>query len=296
MFKFINYIITIYVLISFIYISTFIINYIKQTNFTLSYINHEKLDQETESTTNHVQYKQQITWKNDLIHNKYNSDDENMNHSIQEKSFSNGLGFEKINPYYYKAQSVINSSPHDVSITTLVTPNRLKTLMRLAHYYQGPISAVLHINKKDDQLNDIIHQLNQYYYHDNYDEQQQDDDVDDKDEKEIILSLKRFVDIHLLIDDYERQFNMWRNIARMYARTDYILMLDVDFLASPTLRQVILTLPPKIMDLVRQSHAALVIPAFEQLEEKNKNKKEKKRKIMKMKKKRISFFQSLKKN
>ncbi|KAI9304932.1 glycosyl-transferase for dystroglycan-domain-containing protein [Cunninghamella echinulata] len=204
------------------------------------------------------------------------SNDNNIN-MIQHKSFSNGLGIGKLNPYYYKAQGVINSSPHDVSITTLVTPNRFHALMRLAHHYQGPISAVLHINNnQSDQLKDVLKQLNQYYYP----EQQSDDDHlhDANDFKAAALSLRRFVDIHLLIDDYERQFNMWRNIARMYARTDYILMLDVDFLVSPTIRQILLTLPPKILDRVRQSHAALVIPAFEELEEKEENKKKKKNK------------------
>ncbi|CAO3597261.1 unnamed protein product [Absidia cylindrospora] len=77
--------------------------------------------------------------------------------------------------------------------------------------------------------------------------------------------MQHFVDLHVLIDKYERQFNMWRNLAKLYARTQYILMLDVDFLVSPSVRSVLTTLPPKTMDAVRQGAAALVLPAFEEL-------------------------------
>ena len=41
--------------------------------------------------------------------------------------------------------------------------------------------------------------------------------------------MKKYVDVHLVVDNFERQFNMWRNVAKFFARTNYVMMLDVDF-------------------------------------------------------------------
>jgi len=32
--------------------------------------------------------------------------------------------------------------------------------------------------------------------------------------------MKRYVDIHLVYDPFDRQFNMWRNVAKFFARTE----------------------------------------------------------------------------
>lgn len=32
--------------------------------------------------------------------------------------------------------------------------------------------------------------------------------------------MKKYVDIHLVYDSFDRQFNMWRNVAKFFARTD----------------------------------------------------------------------------
>lgn len=32
--------------------------------------------------------------------------------------------------------------------------------------------------------------------------------------------MKQYVDIHLVYDPFERQFNMWRNVAKFFARTE----------------------------------------------------------------------------
>ncbi|KAG6889925.1 hypothetical protein C0992_003520 [Termitomyces sp. T32_za158] len=71
-----------------------------------------------------------------------------------------------------------------------------------------------------------------------------------------------YVDVHLVIDSFDRQFNTWRNIARLFARTDYIMMLDVDFYLCTDIRTVIRK-TRHIMDKLRGGNAALVIPAFE---------------------------------
>jgi hypothetical protein len=37
--------------------------------------------------------------------------------------------------------------------------------------------------------------------------------------------MKKYVDIHLVYDPFDRQFNMWRNVAKFFARTDVRLVL-----------------------------------------------------------------------
>ena len=95
---------------------------------------------------------------------------------------------------------------------------------------------------------------------------------DDENKDEVIKELRdlytgnpdmqQFVDLHLIIDTYDRQFNLWRNIAKLFARTDYIMMLDVDFHICTDLRKSIRS-NPEIMDRLRGGLTALVVPAFE---------------------------------
>jgi hypothetical protein len=71
-----------------------------------------------------------------------------------------------------------------------------------------------------------------------------------------------YVDVHLVVDNFDRQFNMWRNVARFFARTDYVMMLDVDFWLCTDFRQRVLS-SPQIMNKLREGTAAFVVPAFE---------------------------------
>lgn len=75
-------------------------------------------------------------------------------------------------------------------------------------------------------------------------------------------SMSKFVDVHLVVDNFDRQFNMWRNVARFFARTDYVMMLDVDFWLCTNFRKRILS-SPEIMSKLREGTAAFVVPAFE---------------------------------
>lgn len=79
-------------------------------------------------------------------------------------------------------------------------------------------------------------------------------------------SLAEYLDVHLVLDVFERQFNTWRNIARFFAahRTDFVMMLDVDFALCTNFRSRIQDAATgEVMNKVRQGSAALVIPAFE---------------------------------
>lgn len=70
------------------------------------------------------------------------------------------------------------------------------------------------------------------------------------------------VDVHLVIDLFDRQFNTWRNIARLFARTDFVMMLDVDFAICTDFRAAIRA-SAAVMKKLNEGNAAFVVPAFE---------------------------------
>lgn len=73
--------------------------------------------------------------------------------------------------------------------------------------------------------------------------------------------MARHVDVHLIIDSFDRQFNMWRNIARFFARTDFVMMLDIDFSLCTDFHTTMMR--PTVMEKLRLGYSAFVIPAFE---------------------------------
>ena len=80
--------------------------------------------------------------------------------------------------------------------------------------------------------------------------------------------MSKYVDIHLVLDPFERQFNLWRNIARFYARTNFVMMLDVDFALCTDFRSRILG-SEAVMKKLNEARMALVIPAFEFIRQKD---------------------------
>lgn len=74
--------------------------------------------------------------------------------------------------------------------------------------------------------------------------------------------MSTWVDVHVVLDNFDRQFNMWRNAARLFARTDYVMMLDVDFAVCTDFRKRLLGSEVMLQKL-REGYTAFVIPAFE---------------------------------
>ncbi|KAF9206789.1 hypothetical protein BGZ49_001840 [Haplosporangium sp. Z 27] len=130
--------------------------------------------------------------------------------------------------------------PSMVTITTLITPDRYGVFLKLVKQYRGPISVATHIRKGPDQ-DKMFHELNEFF------------------SEHAIL--RKYVDLHVIVDGVDFQLNMWRNVARMFARTDYFMMLDVDFHIPSTLKNH-LHHDPRIRELL-SAGAALVVPAFE---------------------------------
>ncbi|GAA5864453.1 hypothetical protein JCM3774_005132 [Rhodotorula dairenensis] len=158
-------------------------------------------------------------------------------------SFGSSLQPSKVIPYYYRATEPDRPdfNTEDITITTLVTSNRFTVFERLVERYQGPVSATVHLTrgKAEDEM---LRALDKLYTGSPV--------------------MRKFVDVHLVYDSFDRQFNMWRNVAKFFARTEYIMMLDVDFWLCTDFRSRMLD-SPEIMDRLRGGLAAFVVPAFE---------------------------------
>ncbi|KAF9578729.1 hypothetical protein BGW38_005335 [Lunasporangiospora selenospora] len=154
------------------------------------------------------------------------------------KVYSTAMQPSKVMPYYFRAEG--NFDREEVTITTLITENRFGVFKKLVRNYRGPISVSIWI--RDDEDKDMHFQA----LHDLY-------------ESEPLL--KQYVDVHVVVDRFDFQLNMWRNVARLFARTDYFMLLDVDFHICTDLHKT-LRENPEAMRLLRQGNA-LVLPAFE---------------------------------
>ncbi|KAF7721348.1 hypothetical protein EC973_004848 [Apophysomyces ossiformis] len=181
---------------------------------------------------------QQVTWDSNDGNQVLMPED-----LILSKVFSEAMGPSKVIPYYFKAEE--SAHHEEVTIATLVTHNRFKVLGRLATRYKGPVSVAIHVND-DESKQQILTDLHQLY----------DENPD----------MRRYVDLHLVVDKFDRQFNMWRNVAKFFARTDYVMMLDVDFHLCTDFRKALKD-SPFLMEQLRSGRGAIVVPAFEFIRE-----------------------------
>ncbi|CAO3629956.1 unnamed protein product [Cunninghamella blakesleeana] len=158
---------------------------------------------------------------------------------VMSKLFSDAMQPSDLSPYFYKASEPIHQE--DITMATLVTKDRFPVLSRLATNYQGPISVAIHVNDDEDK-EQTLQDLKSVY--------------------ESNPDMKRFVDVHLVVDKFDRQFNLWRNVAKFFARTDYIMMLDVDFHLCTNLKSL-RNNPQQLKEWIGDGKRALVVPAFE---------------------------------
>ncbi|KAI8052568.1 glycosyl-transferase for dystroglycan-domain-containing protein [Gilbertella persicaria] len=232
--KAVNYIIVAYILCSILYTSTYLLGF-KTSRSPFGSVSESTVAKLQER----YQGKQSVDWKNELGQ-VIESTPEDL---VLGKVFSETFGPSKVIPYYFKATERFDNE--EITMATLVTYNRFKVLSRLASHYKGPVSAAIHVND-DDSKQQILTDLHKLY-----------------DENE---DMRRYVDLHLVVDKFDRQFNMWRNVAKFFARTDYIMMLDVDFYLCTDFRKS-LQKQPQLMELLRAGKAAVVVPAFEYVDE-----------------------------
>lgn len=69
-----------------------------------------------------------------------------------------------------------------------------------------------------------------------------------------------WVDVHLIIEDRKLELNRWRNVARTYARTDFVLMHDIDFWVPLGLRSALQE--PTLLAALKEGKQAFVLPCF----------------------------------
>lgn len=122
---------------------------------------------------------------------------------------------DSIQPFYIRSTSTPKSE--DITLATFVPQDELSELASLVERYPGPISAVLHI----DQPSDIPGAPSPI--------------------KRLLAmrasnpKVREQVDIHLIITPathrqtaIQQQANLHRNLARFFARSDYVLLMDSD--------------------------------------------------------------------
>ncbi|KAI8375636.1 glycosyl-transferase for dystroglycan-domain-containing protein [Choanephora cucurbitarum] len=232
--KAVNYIIVVYIVCSILYTSSYLLGF-RGSRSSFSNVS----DSTVAKLQERYQSKQLVDWKN-TFGQVVESTPEDL---VLSKVFDETFGPSKVIPYYFKATEKIDHE--EITMATLVTRNRFKVLSRLASHYKGPVSVAIHIND-DDQKQETLDELKQLY------EENED--------------MRRYVDLHLVVDKFDRQFNMWRNVAKFFARSDYIMMLDVDFYLCTDFRKS-LQKQPQLMSLLREGKAAIVVPAFEYVDE-----------------------------
>ncbi|KAI0088288.1 glycosyl-transferase for dystroglycan-domain-containing protein [Irpex rosettiformis] len=172
------------------------------------------------------------------------------------KAFAQSMHPTKIIPFYYKASAAIDE--HDVTITTLVTSNRYKVLRQLVERYQGPVSVTIYVQLPSHEFESPSATATRHFI------------TALKELEALYMSSPLFatyVDVHLALSPLSgsgtgsgsilprdsqtstgmtpstpegaRQFNVWRNIARLFARTEFVMMLDVDFAVCTDWRSAI---------------------------------------------------------
>ncbi|KAG0344791.1 hypothetical protein BG004_004175 [Podila humilis] len=185
---------------------------------------------------NSIQYSSQkmVIQRPGLVNNRQQVDED----FYLSKVYSTAMQPSKVIPYYFKAEGPFDKE--EVTITTLITENRFGVFKKLVRNYRGPISVSLWI--RDDEFKDqhfaALHELY---------------------ESEPLL--RKYVDFHVVVDRFDFQLNMWRNVARLFARTNYFMLLDVDFHICTDLKKH-LRENAEAMRLLRAG-SALILPAFE---------------------------------
>ncbi|KAF9126782.1 hypothetical protein BGW39_006351 [Mortierella sp. 14UC] len=125
---------------------------------------------------------------------------------------------DNIQPFFVRSEA--NPRPDEITLATFVPQDDLSELIRLVEHFPGPISAVLHIDHPSDEpgASNPISRLHTM--------------------RASNLKIRNQVDIHLittpqthrrpLSTTVQQQSNLHRNLARFFARTDFVLLLDAD--------------------------------------------------------------------
>ncbi|KAG1454780.1 hypothetical protein G6F55_007424 [Rhizopus delemar] len=160
-------------------------------------------------------------------------------HKLFSKSYYDAA--KNIQPFWLKASNT--PSNDQVSIITAVTAKTWPNLLRLTVYWDGPISAIVHLDSQDELS---MERLEQEYRE--------------------IPELYNNVDLHLVRVPGEKPSvlfprNAERNLARLLSRTEYIMDVPSDMIPASDLRRTLEANKKKIKELL-EAGDLLALPTF----------------------------------
>ncbi|KAK8843527.1 hypothetical protein IAR55_007187 [Kwoniella newhampshirensis] len=152
----------------------------------------------------------------------------------------------KMIPYYRRRTR--NFAPERITLITWITVDRFPRLASLAKRDIGPISVVVYTPADDRKAATELHQLDQLLL-----------------AQPLVAAL---ADIHLVTGTQMIMHNMWRNIARAFATTDWVMLWDADFEPCTDYqagfeRFRAVTGEKEWVNRLDRGKAALVMPVFE---------------------------------
>ncbi|KAF9567068.1 hypothetical protein EC968_003502 [Mortierella alpina] len=133
-------------------------------------------------------------------------------------SFSTPDVTDNIQPFFVRSEAT--PRPDDITLATFVPQDKLSELIRLVDHFPGPISVVLQIDHPSDEPGapNPISRLHTM--------------------RASNPKIRQQVDIHLITAPQthrrvgsiivQQQSNLHRNLARFFARSDFVLLLDAD--------------------------------------------------------------------
>lgn len=157
--------------------------------------------------------------------------------TVSQKLFQFALKPFEIMAFYERA--TVPPSNKTISIATLIDPSRFGRLTTLARMYNGHLSVALQL--APEEVERQIAKLRQLIQSD--------------------ANVREKCDFHLVITPHPRQLNLLRNVARFFARTELVVQLDADFVASTDIAEHVDRL--SLREKVLSGDVALVLPAFE---------------------------------
>ncbi|EGC35495.1 hypothetical protein DICPUDRAFT_152182 [Dictyostelium purpureum] len=135
--------------------------------------------------------------------------------------------------YAYRAIGDIES--YEITIVTQFTIDRMDRIAMMADIWRAPISAAVYIRNQSD-IDSVFKLVRNSF------------------------SVAQFVDIHFLYSNQTRYpVNNLRNLALVNARTDWTLLLDVDFVTNEGMYEYLQSL---LKEIDKNKLVSFIIPSF----------------------------------
>ncbi|WWC91434.1 uncharacterized protein L201_006380 [Kwoniella dendrophila CBS 6074] len=164
---------------------------------------------------------------------------------LSHKAFSNNIYDVTVFPYFRRKSH--RARRDEVTLTTWATYDRFDRLIDLATRNQGTISVVIWIPPSDELATPQLIGLENLIRENS--------------------AISEKVDIHLVTSNRPLLHNTWRNIARSFATTDWVMLWDIDFIICTDFQAGLDTFKTsgdeKWVKQLAEGKAALVIPSFE---------------------------------